>query len=210
MSVQQQCLSCEHLNPAEAKFCQECGSALNLKLCKQCEAINEAKAERCHKCDTDFVPPAKPAAAPLATRKASKGRVAAALGVAVVIVGAVAVYVAPRSKPPAPTAVVAVKPPAAQIVPVAMPSSPAPVAAERVEKVEKAAKPKESAAARPAGVTHTRAAAPAPRPAAARAPVARTVATEAPVVNQPAPSTPVPVTHTKRAVETTPTKSETQ
>src|SRR5437879_10405539 len=48
------CLSCEHDNPAGAKFCAACGSTLNLKLCKQCEAINEGGAQRCHNCGTQF------------------------------------------------------------------------------------------------------------------------------------------------------------
>src|SRR6266480_3881299 len=48
------CLSCEHDNPAGAKFCAACGSTLNLKLCKQCEAINEGAAQRCHNCGTQF------------------------------------------------------------------------------------------------------------------------------------------------------------
>src|SRR3977135_1287769 len=48
------CLSCEHDNPAGAKFCAACGSTLNLKLCKQCEAINEGAAQRCHNCGAQF------------------------------------------------------------------------------------------------------------------------------------------------------------
>src|SRR5882762_6213359 len=48
------CLSCEHDNPAGAKFCAACGSTLNLKLCKQCEAINDGGAQRCHNCGTQF------------------------------------------------------------------------------------------------------------------------------------------------------------
>lgn len=201
MSVQQQCLSCEHLNPAEAKFCQECGSALNLKLCKQCEAINEAKAARCHKCDAAFVI-AKPAASPTVAPKTSRNRVVAALGVAVLIGGAIALYAGTRSKP---AAAVAVKPPAAQSVPVAM--QPPKPAAEKQHTLP------ESAPARSTGVTHTRTAGAASRPAAARAPVARSVAPEAPAASPAAPSSPpstyIPVTHTKRAVVATPTKSET-
>jgi hypothetical protein len=48
MSVQ--CLACEHVNQADAKFCVECGSRLNLKLCPHCEAINESAAQTCHAC----------------------------------------------------------------------------------------------------------------------------------------------------------------
>ena len=51
------CLSCEHENPRGAKFCQECGSRLNLKLCKQCEAINEINAQGCYQCGAQFALP---------------------------------------------------------------------------------------------------------------------------------------------------------
>ena len=46
------CLFCDHTNPADAKYCNECGSPLHLQLCKQCEAINDAAAKICHKCGT--------------------------------------------------------------------------------------------------------------------------------------------------------------
>ena len=48
------CLSCEHENEVGAKFCAECGSRLNLKLCNGCEAINDADAQSCHNCGADF------------------------------------------------------------------------------------------------------------------------------------------------------------
>src|SRR5688572_9725764 len=53
------CLCCEHVNRVGAKFCEQCGSTLNLKLCEHCEAINESSAQRCYKCDAKF--PAEPA-----------------------------------------------------------------------------------------------------------------------------------------------------
>ena len=46
------CLFCDHTNPADAKYCNECGSPLHLQLCKQCEAINDSAATICHKCGT--------------------------------------------------------------------------------------------------------------------------------------------------------------
>lgn len=49
-----QCLFCNHDNPVEAKYCMECGSQMNLKLCKQCEAINERTAPSCHNCRAAF------------------------------------------------------------------------------------------------------------------------------------------------------------
>jgi hypothetical protein len=45
-----QCLFCDHVNPAAAKFCNECGEPLHLKPCKQCEAINDRAARTCYQC----------------------------------------------------------------------------------------------------------------------------------------------------------------
>lgn len=55
-----QCLFCGHTNPADAKYCNECGSPLHLKLCKQCEAINDTAAKTCHKCGTAIAAPVIP------------------------------------------------------------------------------------------------------------------------------------------------------
>ena len=52
-----QCLFCKHINPAEASFCNACGSQLNLQPCLQCGAVDGRSAKRCHKCDTPFTPP---------------------------------------------------------------------------------------------------------------------------------------------------------
>jgi len=49
-----QCLFCNHANPPGAKFCNDCGSPLHLKLCKQCEAVNGQVAKNCYKCGTEF------------------------------------------------------------------------------------------------------------------------------------------------------------
>ncbi len=51
------CLFCDHTNPADAKYCNECGSPLHLQLCKQCDAINDAAAKICHKCGTAIATP---------------------------------------------------------------------------------------------------------------------------------------------------------
>jgi hypothetical protein len=48
-----QCPFCDHTNPADAKFCNECGSPLHLKPCKQCDAINDRSAKKCYNCGTD-------------------------------------------------------------------------------------------------------------------------------------------------------------
>lgn len=45
------CLFCQHANPAGAKYCNDCGSALRLRPCASCEAINDIDAKRCHQCD---------------------------------------------------------------------------------------------------------------------------------------------------------------
>lgn len=45
-----QCPFCDHVNPAGAKFCNDCGSPLHLKPCKQCQAINDQAAKICYMC----------------------------------------------------------------------------------------------------------------------------------------------------------------
>jgi hypothetical protein len=59
------CPFCDHRNPADAKFCNECASPLNLKPCSQCNRVNEQAATRCYECGTAFpslsrAPDAKP------------------------------------------------------------------------------------------------------------------------------------------------------
>ena len=48
------CSFCQHANPADAKYCNECGGALRLKPCVRCDAINAQDATRCHHCGGDF------------------------------------------------------------------------------------------------------------------------------------------------------------
>jgi hypothetical protein len=55
-----QCLFCKHLNPADAIFCNECGTQLNLQPCKRCGAIDDRAAEKCYKCGASFTLPAQP------------------------------------------------------------------------------------------------------------------------------------------------------
>jgi ribosomal protein L40E len=209
-----QCLSCEHANPSGAKFCQECGSALNLKLCKQCEAVNQIKAEQCHKCGTRFAAEKTEVAA-----KASSGSrgprvraVALAAGVLALLAG-LAYHFVYRQPADAPVSVVhepAPTPPA----PAPTPPAPAPTlsalpVATVVEKkpVMAVVERKPAATPAPRGVTHTRPAASATAPARPVAPPApaRDVATERALAQPAAPaprdarSSP-PVTHTKRAV----------
>ena len=44
------CRFCDHDNPPDARFCNECGSPLYLKPCPQCEAVNESTATQCYQC----------------------------------------------------------------------------------------------------------------------------------------------------------------
>lgn len=59
-----QCLFCNHLNPAGASFCNDCGSQMHLQPCDRCGAINKRTARACHKCDAGFTLPAAPAPEP--------------------------------------------------------------------------------------------------------------------------------------------------
>ena len=49
-----QCLFCQHLNPADASFCNNCASQLNLKPCAQCSAVDNQSATHCYKCGAAF------------------------------------------------------------------------------------------------------------------------------------------------------------
>ena len=55
-----QCLFCNHLNPAGASFCNDCGSQMHLQPCDRCGAINKRTARNCYKCDAGFTLPAAP------------------------------------------------------------------------------------------------------------------------------------------------------
>lgn len=50
------CSFCKHGNPADAKFCNACGSSLALRLCEACGAIDNVGASACHKCGHPFAP----------------------------------------------------------------------------------------------------------------------------------------------------------
>lgn len=57
------CSFCKHGNPADAKFCNACGSSLALQLCEACGAIDNVSATVCHKCGHPFAPRSDVAAA---------------------------------------------------------------------------------------------------------------------------------------------------
>lgn len=48
------CLFCDRLNPADATFCNHCGSSLKVKQCGRCKAVNDEAATTCLKCRTNF------------------------------------------------------------------------------------------------------------------------------------------------------------
>lgn len=48
------CMFCEHANAADAKYCNECGSALRLTRCKRCDAVNDLDATSCRLCRCDL------------------------------------------------------------------------------------------------------------------------------------------------------------
>ena len=59
------CLACNRENKAGDKFCEACGSSLDLKFCPACEAVNGRNASRCHSCAAELsAEPAVQAAAP--------------------------------------------------------------------------------------------------------------------------------------------------
>lgn len=211
-----QCLACNHVNRSDAKFCVECGSRLNLKLCAQCEAINESRAATCHACGQVFPAPepvgatataqqldvleadgpasrlpAYRAAASRERRSAVRVKAAALLGVLVVAGGAAyLVHRTPTMSTPATQA--AAGAPVAEAAPVekanALPAVAGTIAAPVETKVAPKAEPVSAAP-----VAKRASAAPAP---AAKATAAAVVAMpmQAPAVARSA----VPVTHTKR------------
>ena len=49
----QMCPFCDHRNPVGAKFCNDCGSPLDLKPCNQCSAVNHLAATNCYQCGAE-------------------------------------------------------------------------------------------------------------------------------------------------------------
>ena len=45
-----ECPVCEHVNPAESRFCNACGAPLHLAPCPRCGAMNGLAAKNCYKC----------------------------------------------------------------------------------------------------------------------------------------------------------------
>jgi hypothetical protein len=54
------CRFCAHANPKGARFCNECGSQIDLMPCARCDAVNRADASVCHECGTVLAIPREP------------------------------------------------------------------------------------------------------------------------------------------------------
>ena len=54
-----QCLFCNHLNRAGARYCNDCGSQMHLQPCDRCGATNKRSAKNCYKCAAGFTLPAR-------------------------------------------------------------------------------------------------------------------------------------------------------
>ena len=58
-----ECLKCQHDNPVEARFCEECGSAIE-HVCPQCRQATSQTAKFCMACGYDLSQPATPSEPP--------------------------------------------------------------------------------------------------------------------------------------------------
>ncbi|HVF64532.1 MAG TPA: zinc ribbon domain-containing protein [Casimicrobiaceae bacterium] len=66
------CSFCAHENLTTAKFCNECGSPLDLLPCPQCTAVNARASTVCHRCGADVDGVAGPASTPAQTEAGSE------------------------------------------------------------------------------------------------------------------------------------------
>jgi double zinc ribbon protein len=84
------CPFCEHDNPADARFCSECGGALHLAPCPKCGAVNQVTASVCYQCRSQLRghgtadAPAPPVSADAFTESLANTFVSESLPVAVV------------------------------------------------------------------------------------------------------------------------------
>lgn len=59
------CGFCAHANPRTAKFCNECGSPLDVTPCPRCDGVNARSATECYRCGRALpAPPAAPTTIP--------------------------------------------------------------------------------------------------------------------------------------------------
>jgi hypothetical protein len=90
------CPFCEHGNPADSKFCSECGGALHLVPCPHCGAVSEVTATVCYQCSgplpgrtTDTLVASSPAAEVSGSlpRRPSRAIVGTAVLAAIAVLG---------------------------------------------------------------------------------------------------------------------------
>ena len=88
-----ECLACGHGNKPGDKFCAQCASSLDLKLCGSCEAMNANSDARCYKCGAElWAEPRAPVPVQDPSRPANRGT-AVLFGVPIALVaGTVAFY----------------------------------------------------------------------------------------------------------------------
>lgn len=126
-----QCPYCDHVSPANSKFCNECGAALHLKPCPHCGAVNDVTlTSACARCNGALnegtaVALVEPAA-PRPTLASSTSPPLRLLLVAMLALGGLGLY-AFQQKQPGP-----------QLVPQPVPPAAAPVRAEAVPQAETA------------------------------------------------------------------------
>jgi hypothetical protein len=91
------CPFCEHVNPADSKFCNVCGGALHLAHCPRCGAVNDVTATACYQCHDPF-PGRKPGApepdqpAPQASKPLPLPKSRLAVGAAILVVVSISGY----------------------------------------------------------------------------------------------------------------------
>ena len=64
------CHFCSQSNPEASKFCNQCGSPLDLKPCPRCEAMNHVAVNQCHQCGA-VISAAESAPVPDASQKST-------------------------------------------------------------------------------------------------------------------------------------------
>ena len=108
------CQYCEHGNPGDSKYCNNCGATLTLAPCPHCGAVNQVTALACYQCRgalpaslTAALVPASSAteiAPPSSRRNARTLFAGAAVLAAVAAFGYIAYFPGPQVDVPAPTA----------------------------------------------------------------------------------------------------------
>jgi hypothetical protein len=89
------CPFCEHVNPADSKFCNACGGALHLVHCPRCGAVNDVTATACYQCRDPISGP-RPGApdqiAPHASKPSPLRKSRLAVGAAILVLVSLGYY----------------------------------------------------------------------------------------------------------------------